>query len=74
MLIVGSGTGLGILHGGVMEEGLGGTALKAAAGGFWSSGTGAGETITTLTGEASPASTGITAASFADVGLAKGVF
>lgn len=64
-LLAGSGAGLGVLHGGPVEEGVGGEVMKYAARAAWSSVTGAGETITTLAGEASLASTGVTAASFA---------
>ncbi|MGH9413493.1 MAG: RHS repeat-associated core domain-containing protein [Terriglobales bacterium] len=58
-----SGTYLGFGGGGLAQEGLAGTAIKAGSGGFWSAVTGAGETVTTLfSGEVSLASTGITVA------------
>lgn len=66
-----SGTYLGFGGEGLVQEGLAGTAIEAGARGLWSSVTGAGETFTTLfSGEASLASTTITAAEAASgVGL-----
>lgn len=67
-----SGTRFGLGGEGIIEEGIGGTAVKAASGGSWSWATGAGSTFQTLfSGEVSMASTGVAAADVASgVGLA----
>jgi RHS repeat-associated protein len=67
-----SGTNMGFGGATAAQEGISGIVNNTVAGGFWSAATGAGQTIQTLNGAASLASTGIDAAEFASgVGEAK---
>jgi hypothetical protein len=60
-----SGTHLGLPGSSPLQKGIAGVVTDAAVGGAWSSVTGAGQTIQTLNGAASLASTGIEAGEFA---------
>jgi len=67
-----SGTYLGFGGTTPVQKGISGVVTDAAVGGAWSSVTGAGQTIQTLEGASSLASTGIDAAEFASgVGIVK---
>lgn len=67
-----SGTNLGFGGSTAMQKGISGVVTDGAFGGAWSSVTGAGQTIQTLNGASSLASTGIDATEFASgVGLVK---